>query len=136
MPTVLAAFTGFWPTVRGVVPCAFHCHFRFPCPHWPPCARGVDEAEGSSGTRDVTRIGRAARGAVRCSGSDDGVRAAGTMSGRTVDLKPVKAAKILGMFQYPESLNSARIDRMTPSMDSLFEAQSYGGGHVLDPSTS
>ena len=36
---------------------------------------------------------------------------------RTVGQKPVKAAKTLGMFRPPESLNSARIERMTPSMD-------------------
>ena len=36
---------------------------------------------------------------------------------RTVGQKPVKAAKTLGMFRPPESLNSARIWRMTPSMD-------------------
>ena len=34
----------------------------------------------------------------------------------TVGQKPVKAAKTLGMFGPPESLNSARIESMTPSM--------------------
>ena len=38
---------------------------------------------------------------------------------RTVGQKPVKAAKTLGMFRPPESLNSARIWRVTLSMDSV-----------------
>ena len=46
---------------------------------------------------------------------------------RTVGQKPVKAAKSLGMFRPPESLNSARIERMTPSMDSPFSGQSVDG---------
>ena len=46
---------------------------------------------------------------------------------RTVGREPVKAAKTLGMFSSPESLNSARIERMTPSMDSSFAEQSIGG---------
>ena len=46
---------------------------------------------------------------------------------RTVGQKPVKAAKTLGMFWPPESLNSARIERMTPSMDSSFSEQSIDG---------
>ena len=36
---------------------------------------------------------------------------------RTVGQKPVKAAKTLDMFRLPESLKSARIERMTPLMD-------------------
>ena len=38
----------------------------------------------------------------------------------TVGQKLVKAAKTLGMLPSPESLNSARIERMTPSMDCSF----------------
>ena len=41
--------------------------------------------------------------------------------------KPLRAAKTLGMFRPPESLNSARIERMTPSMDSSFEEQAIDG---------
>ena len=43
----------------------------------------------------------------------------------------VKAAKTLGMLRPPESLNSAQIWRMTPSMDSSFSEQSIGGVGVL-----
>ena len=46
---------------------------------------------------------------------------------RTVGQRPVKAAKTLGMFRPPESFNSARIERMTPSMDSSLEEQSIDG---------
>ena len=45
----------------------------------------------------------------------------------TVGQKPAKAAKTLGIFRLPESLNSARIESMTPSMDSSLEAQSIKG---------
>ena len=39
----------------------------------------------------------------------------------------MKAAKTLGMFRPPESLNSARIERMTPSMGSLFSEEFIDG---------
>ena len=38
--------------------------------------------------------------------------------------KPVRAAKTLGTFRSPESLNSARIERMTLSVYSLLSEQS------------
>ena len=46
---------------------------------------------------------------------------------RTVGQKPVKAAKTRSVFRPPESLNSSGIERMTPSMDSLFSEQSIDG---------
>ena len=46
---------------------------------------------------------------------------------QTVGQKPVKAAKTLGMFQPPESLNSARIERMTPSMDCYENEEAIDG---------
>ena len=45
----------------------------------------------------------------------------------TVGQKPVKAAKTLGMFRPPESLNSARIWRLTPSMDCSENEESIDG---------
>ena len=42
----------------------------------------------------------------------------------TVGQKPVEEAKTLGMFRPPESLNGARIERITPSLDSSFEEHS------------
>ena len=50
-----------------------------------------------------------------------------SMALRTVGQKPVKAAKSLGLFRPPESLNCARIERMTPSMESLFPEPSIDG---------
>ena len=41
--------------------------------------------------------------------------------------RPLLAAKSLGMFQPPESLNNSRIERMTPSMNSSFSEESIGG---------
>ena len=46
---------------------------------------------------------------------------------RTVGQEPVKAAKTLGMFRPPKSLNSARIWRMTPSMDYSENEESIDG---------
>ena len=45
----------------------------------------------------------------------------------TVGQKPVQAAKTLGMFRPPESLNSARIERMTPSMACSENKESIDG---------
>ena len=45
------------------------------------------------------------------------------------------AAKTLGMFQPPESLNRALIERMTPSMNSSFQETVRLPGHKLDSST-
>ena len=54
------------------------------------------------------------------------VLACNTARRRTVGQKPVEAAKTLGMFRPPESLDSARIERLTPSMDSSFLEQAIG----------
>ena len=41
--------------------------------------------------------------------------------------RPFLAAKTLGMFPSPETLNSARIERVTPSMETSFQGQAVGG---------
>ena len=128
MPRVLAAYTGFWPTVPGAssrhLAPARRGAVRDLCALCGRKAQALSAAFGRSRPVDASP----ARNTYQCAD----VLAESNLAfitesittkvpawsirppGRTVGQKPVKAAKTLGMFRPPESLNSARIERMTP----------------------